>query len=108
MIANVDCDKLKTLSFAVKNWIPRTKNGRPVHVATAWRWCKKGLLLPDGSRLRMEAVCAGRNLVTSRDAVDKFLSRLTEARLNVVDGPENEPTGRTPEKERELQAAGLA
>jgi hypothetical protein len=53
--------------------IPLRRQGRPLHVATLYRWASKGLR---GQRL--ECVRTGGTVCTSLEAVDRFFGRLTE------------------------------
>lgn len=47
------------------------------HPATWHRWLLKGLLMPDGSRLRLEAVMVGNTWFTSEPAIVRFISART-------------------------------
>ncbi|HSZ55460.1 MAG TPA: hypothetical protein VK797_07370 [Tepidisphaeraceae bacterium] len=44
---------------------------------TVWRWMQAGAIADDGQRVFLEHVRAGRKLVTSREALDRFVHRLT-------------------------------
>ena len=52
--------------------LPRTRNGRSVHVTTLHRWSSHGLR---GQRL--ETLKVGGSTVTSREALQRFFDRLT-------------------------------
>jgi hypothetical protein len=55
--------------------LPRRRRGRKPNVSTLWRWVKRG---HRGTRL--EAVAVGGSLCTSREALQRFMLRLTAAR----------------------------
>jgi Protein of unknown function (DUF1580) len=57
--------------------LPPGPGGNPVHVSTVWRWVRKGLPVPAGERVRLEAVRLGGRLVTSIPALQRFAERLT-------------------------------
>jgi hypothetical protein len=52
---------------------------RLMHVAlsTTWRWIMKGAPSIDGQRVRLEAIRCGTVWWTSREAIDRFVERLT-------------------------------
>ena len=78
------------------------RNGKPTHPATLTRKCLKGDLLPDGTRLRLEHVRVANRLMTTRQAVIRHLTALTEA-LNRNDSiPSRSPNAR----HRQSEAAG--
>jgi hypothetical protein len=53
------------------------KRNRPVHPGTVSRWCHKGVMLPDGTRVKLEhVVLPGGRVVTSWPAVLRFLANL--------------------------------
>lgn len=77
------------------------RSGVPTHRATVTRKCLKGDPLPDGTRLRLEHVRVANRLMTSREAVIRHVTALTEA-LN----SHNPPSSRAPAtRSRESEAA---
>lgn len=58
-------------------------DGTPVHHNTLLRWIKKGVG-PRHNRIRLRATLVGKWL-TSREWIEEFLSRRTEAALDAVD-----------------------
>lgn len=79
-----------------------------VHSATPHRWATDGVLLPDGRRLKLEAVKLAGRLVTSRAAVFRFIERQNENHPATLsqDVPPRSPSARTRASER--AAAELA
>jgi hypothetical protein len=73
----------KTASILDETVIPLSKIpafGRPgkfLAFATGWRWATRGLKAPNGETIRLEVLKAGSKLVTSREALERFFSRLT-------------------------------
>jgi Protein of unknown function (DUF1580) len=51
---------------------PGSRQGRPTHVATLYRWAGRGI-----RGVRLEAVRVGGCLYTSREAMQRFAERLT-------------------------------
>jgi len=83
-----------------------------VHPSQIVRWCRRGLLLSDGSRLRLPAVFVGRELRIREADLSEFITRKTEDRGIGVDdrpGPRS-PARRQRESQhatRRLDAAGV-
>jgi hypothetical protein len=82
--------------------VPPIRAGRAVHPSTVLRWILRGSRLPDGSRLRLEAVRTPGGWFTSREAIDRFLAALTEAALARGGAPT--PAPRTPAQRRRSSA----
>jgi Protein of unknown function (DUF1580) len=66
-------EKLITLREAA-NLIPPRRGGRKTNVATLYRWVSVGC-----RGIRLEAVQAGGNRLTSAKAINRFFERLTKA-----------------------------
>jgi len=81
-------------------------DGKPVHPSTVHRWVRKGILAPDGSRVRLEVRYIGRTPMTSHAAIDRFFDALTAARLSEV-LIEGEPVARLDSTARRLHKHGL-
>ncbi len=47
--------------------------------STVYRWVTKGLKVPSGKRVRLEASRLGGGWVTTMEAIDRFVDRLTSA-----------------------------
>ncbi len=83
------------------------------HASTLWRWCREGL-----HGVRLEYLKVGRRIVTSREALDRFFERITEAdQAAYADRHPIQPSHTSPTKasqdsslaaaERELTDAGI-
>ena len=66
-------DELITMKEAAKR-LP-TINGKPVHKAAIWRWCRKGI-----KGISLEHMILGGRYLTTMDAIEIFCNKL--ARLN--------------------------
>jgi Protein of unknown function (DUF1580) len=55
------------------------RNGVGTHPATVTRKCLKGDRLPDGTRLKLEHVRVANRLMTSREAVIRYIAETTGA-----------------------------
>lgn len=69
MPIDIDNETLLSLTEATKV-LPRV-NGRRPAIATVWRWCRKGL-----GGVHLEYVRIGRNIATSREALNRFFNAL--------------------------------
>jgi hypothetical protein len=56
--------------------IPPNRNNKPTAPATLWRWHRAGCKGPDGKLIRLECARVGCRLMTSRDAMSRFLAAL--------------------------------
>jgi hypothetical protein len=57
--------------------VPPARGGKRVHISTLLRWISKGAPGPDGQRVYLEALRVPRGWLTSRDAIHRFVERLT-------------------------------
>jgi len=96
-------DELVTLAEAARHLLPR-RNGVPVSPNAIWRWRTKGVLLPDGARVRLETVRCGRGVFTTAGACAEFIEKQSERKPLAV---REVPAGRTAETERKLKDSGL-
>src|SRR5262245_44002875 len=62
--------------------LPRRRRGRRPHVSTLYRWAMRGL-----RGVRLETICVGGTLCTSREAVLRFFEALTQQRQTHAKGP---------------------
>lgn len=67
-------EDLLTFSAAAKTLPPRRGN-RPTHTSCLFRWYRNGL-----RGVRLEAIRVGGTLMTSKQALERFFERLSEAR----------------------------
>jgi Protein of unknown function (DUF1580) len=73
------------LSFSqASRRLPSLRRNRPVAPATIWRWVSQGVRLPDGSRLKLEAVRVGGHWITSLEALTRFVQQQTDAQYKQV------------------------
>lgn len=72
MAINLETEMVVRLTEATKILPPR--NGKRIAICTLWRWCRKGL-----RGVRLEYVRIGRNIATSRQALNRFFTALAEA-----------------------------
>jgi hypothetical protein len=56
---------------------PSFREDKPVAASTVFRWIFAGVRLPDGSRVRLEAVRLGGRWLTSREAIQRFMEAQT-------------------------------
>jgi Protein of unknown function (DUF1580) len=56
---------------------PSFREDKPVAPSTVFRWVFDGVRLPDGSRVRLEAVRLGGHWLTSREAIQRFMEAQT-------------------------------
>src|SRR5438105_865260 len=59
--------------------LPRGRNGSRPHLSTLIRWITSGVRTSDGARVCLEAVRLGSKWVTSREALVRFVEKLTPA-----------------------------
>ncbi|HKQ48608.1 MAG TPA: DUF1580 domain-containing protein [Phycisphaerae bacterium] len=72
MPIDITNETLLSLTEATKVLPP--VNGKRPAIATLWRWCRKGL-----GGVQLEYVRVGRNIATSREALNRFVNALAAA-----------------------------
>ena len=72
-------EHLMTFSEAVRH-LPEV-NGRRRAPSTLYRWCRRGI-----NGVRLEYIRIGRNMATSREALDRFFFELARADEQPVEG----------------------
>jgi hypothetical protein len=70
--------------------VPPARGGKRCHLSTLLRWILHGAKSPTGEVVRLEAVRLGGRWVTSREALQRFVERLTPSL-----GAESPPAPRT-------------
>lgn len=55
---------------------PRTR--KPAHIASIYRYVEKGARAANGQRIRLETIRTPRGLMTSRQAIVRFIAALTD------------------------------
>ena len=88
---------------AAARLMPKRRNNRPTHPSTLARWITEGVLLPDGSRVRLEATRLCGKWITSLEALQRFADRQTPQLSADPDAPA--PRGPA-ERQRAAEAAG--
>jgi hypothetical protein len=58
--------------------LPPGRNGRPTHVSTVFRWMLRGVRLPSGAVVRLEAIRMGGRWLTSKEALQRFAEAQTQ------------------------------
>jgi hypothetical protein len=71
-------ESLISMAQAAKRF-PPYRGGSPTNPSTVWRWVTTGVKLPDGSRLRLEAVRCASRWLTSLEAIGRFVAAQTAA-----------------------------
>ncbi len=89
------------LSTAAK-LLPPCRAGRPTHASTLYRWAVRGVLLPNGTVVRLETTRITGRMLTTRGAIKRFLAAQATG--------EPQPTAplRTPTKREREHAAAAA
>lgn len=93
---------------AVAREIPGARGAKCVNPSTVWRWCTQGTRTPDGRRVRLEYYRIGSRVMTTREAVARFVAKLS-AHETVDDTPTRTPSERRKADKRaeaELRAMG--
>ena len=62
--------------------LPRMRKGKPIHRSTLYRWIQRGV---DG--VKLEAARIGRGTVTSIEALQRFMDRLSPSRAEEAAAP---------------------
>jgi hypothetical protein len=82
---------------------PAHRQGRPVSPSCVFRWATTGVRLDDGSRAVLETVRLAGKLLTSKAAIERFLSAQTPRIENTLVSPRT-PTRRQREHGRAKEA----
>ena len=99
---NITQEETFPLAEAAK-FVPK-RHGRKVHFSTLWRWQKIGV-----RGVRLEVVRIGGALCTSREAVQRFVERLSEGQqqsLSANTRTMNQRQRSTAKADAELAASG--
>ena len=57
--------------------IPSNRAGKRINFSTVWRWALKGIIAQNGDRVKLEFVKCGGRLLTSKQALERFVAALT-------------------------------
>jgi len=96
-------EQLITLSQAAK-LMPSRRRGKPVHTTTVWRWYRYGVCR-GGERVFLEAVELPSGVATSKEALTRFIRRLTD--LSHGDRRTNSAKVTNPTVKQQLDEKGL-
>ncbi len=79
--------------------LPRLRNGRPVHVATVWRWAKRGL-----GGVKLETIKIGGTTCTSKAALRRFFSQRSRGEVDLSSPTtEGRPAEQSPDAKSQTQ-----
>jgi hypothetical protein len=81
---------------------PSFREGRPTHVSTVLRHITKGVRLPDGQIVHLEGARLGGRWITSVEAVQRFMERLTAGALGDIANMPNRPSRGSKQRQRDL------
>jgi hypothetical protein len=82
--------------------IPPTKGERPCHTATITRWIVKGVRSADGGTVKLQARRFPGGWKVTAEAIEEFLSRLTNTALNETEPADIPTTTISARRQREL------
>jgi hypothetical protein len=85
---------------------------RPVHFVTVWRAATRGVIAPDGTRIPLETLKLAGRLVTSVEAIERFIAASNGLCIADVEAAPETASGKRRAKElarvdAELLAAGI-
>jgi hypothetical protein len=83
------------------------RTGKPAHISSIYRHVLRGARAVDGQRIRLETVKVPGGLRTSRDAIARFIRRLTNPTTSALAGASATRRRQIEIAERELREAGL-
>ena len=81
---------------------------KPVHFTTAFRAMTRGIQLADGARVYLEKLKVGGRLITSIEAVERFVARVNGISLDEVEAESTLASGKQRAKELASVDAQLA
>jgi hypothetical protein len=89
---------------------PGFRGAGTIAPSTIFRWITKGVTIPSGNRVRLEAARLGHRWVTSKEALARFAEVLTAAALPTGDVAIRSPSVRQRDNDRaekELDEMGI-
>jgi len=75
---DIRSEQLLSLPQAARRFPPYRLDA-PVNPSTVWRWILQGVRLPDGSRVKLEAIRLAGRWLTSVEAIERFIAAQTPA-----------------------------
>ena len=101
MPIDITAESTLTLTEAAR-LVPPGHGGKKTHISTLLRWILDGVTSPSGEKVRLEGARLGSRWITSKEALQRFMDRLTPA---VSEAPT--PAPRTPtQRQRAAERAG--
>jgi Protein of unknown function (DUF1580) len=97
---DIEREKLLSLSAAAL-LIPPARTGKKTHQSTLLRWILQGSKGPNGERVRLKGRRIGGRWMVSREAIQRFMDRLTP---NFDDGNGKPALPRTPTQRKRAHA----
>lgn len=94
------------LSHAARQWLPMARTGKPVHPSVLSRWSDRGVLAANGQRVYLETWRFGGQRVTTRTAVETFLSALNPGSATARQQNDAEASRRSEEAGAALEKLG--
>jgi hypothetical protein len=82
--------------------LPPSREGRPLHQSTIFRWATRGIKLPSGEVLKLEAARVSGKMLTTLAALHRFLAAQQTAESQQM------PVIRTPGRRERDHAAAAA
>jgi hypothetical protein len=102
MSIDLTAETTLTLTAAAK-LVPPGHGGKKTHISTLLRWILDGVRSPSGEKVRLEGARLGSRWITSKEALQRFMDRLTP----VVSDRTPPATPRTPtQRQRAAKRAG--
>ncbi len=83
------------------------KTGKPAHISSMFRHVMRGARAANGERIRLETIRVPSGLRTSREAVARFIARLTDPDAPVATASPKARRKQIAQAEAELRAAGF-
>lgn len=89
--------------------VPPGRRGRPVTLSCIFRWITKGVMAPDGQRVRLEASRLGGRWITSLEALQRFVDAQTPRfGSDATDTPRHKRRGRKSDRvDHRLDSLGI-
>jgi hypothetical protein len=107
-VIDIHHEELMILRLATRHPIFRNPEGKPGHVAAVYRAVNPGAKAVNGQRVGLEVVKTPRGLMTSKEALQRFVERLTDPSGNTKSETTTSARGRQAARvDAELDAMGI-
>lgn len=83
MAIDVFTEEVVSINEAAKR-LPKLRAGKPIGLATIYRWINSGRRSKNGDRVRLESIKIGGAVCTSTEALQRFFDRLTTEQILVT------------------------